>query len=163
MRPRLVLLTFLTGVLVVVGAALATPGAGVNATVHARGAIQDPASVHRAGIELLKMGWRREGIDIATQSITLAPGGTTGWHGHPGPVFVTVKSGELTVVYANDRSCEGTTYTAGQSFIDFGNVTVHTALNRAAGPVDFWATYVVPGAPGTPFRIDAPASEHCGF
>ncbi len=88
---------------------------------------------------------------------------TTRQDGHPGPVLVTIKSGALTVVYADDRSCQGTTYEAGQSFVDFGNVNVHTALNRGAVPVDFWATYLVPGDPGAAFRIDAPASEGCGF
>ena len=76
------------------------------------------------------------GTDVVTQSLTVAPGGTTGWHGHPGPVLATVKSGALTVVYADDTSCQGTTYTAGQSFIDFGNVKVHTALNRGPTNVD---------------------------
>ena len=78
-------------------------------------------------------------------------------------MFVTVRSGALTLVYADEASCEGTTYTAGQSFIDFGNVTVHTALNRGPVPVELWATYLVPGAPNAPFRIDAPNTTNCNF
>ena len=119
--------------------------------------------VPRAGLELLRMGFHHGTVDVATQQITIAAGGTTGWHGHPGPVFVTVKSGALTVVYEDDPTCQGTTYTAGQSFVDFGNVRVHTALNRGPTPVELWATYLVPGAPGAPFRIDAPDPSHCGF
>jgi hypothetical protein len=170
MRRRVLLLAFVLGLLAIAGAALATPGIGIlSAPVHARGTIDDGSSVRRAGVELLLMGLRGGklgfggSVDVVTQSISIAPGGTTGWHGHPGPVLVTVKSGALTVVYADDPTCEGTTYTAGKSFIDFGNVTVHTALNRGSVPVDFWATYIVPGAPGAPFRIDSPNPGSCGF
>ena len=159
-----VLLAFVAGLLAIAGAALATPGIGIlSAPVQARGTIDDDSSIRRLSIELFLMTLRsRGGADVVTQSISMAPGGTTGWHGHPGPVLVTIKSGELTVVYTNDRSCEGTTYKAGESFVDFGNV-VHTALNRGAVPVDFWATYLVPGAPGSAFRIDSPNTSSCSF
>jgi len=164
MRPRIVLLAFVIGLLAIAGAALATPGIGIlSAPIHARGTIEDTQSVRRMGLELLLKSLRNAGrVDVATQSILIAADGTTGWHGHPGPVLVTVKSGALTVVYADDRSCEGTTYTAGQTFIDFGD-RVHTAVNRSGVTVELWATYIVPGAPGTPFRIDQPNTSTCNF
>ena len=31
--------------------------------------------------------------DFAVQQVTLAPGGATGWHTHPGPAYVLVRSG----------------------------------------------------------------------
>src|SRR5262245_56277888 len=34
-------------------------------------------------------------MDVATQIVTFQPGGISGWHTHPGPVFFTVKSGTL--------------------------------------------------------------------
>lgn len=165
MRPRNVVLVFVLGLLALTGAALATPGVGIlSATVQARGTIEDTASVRQMGFDLFLKSFRRSGgVDVVTQSISIAPGGTTGWHGHPGPVLVTVKSGSITVVYGDDSTCQGTTYTAGQSFIDFGNVRVHTAQNRGPVTVDFWATYLVPGAPGSAFRIDAPVQGSCGF
>ena len=163
MRPKVVLVVFMAGLLAIAGAALATPGVGILAQVQARGTIEDRSSISRLGIELFLASLRSGQADVVTQSISMAPGGTTGWHGHPGPVLVTVKAGELTVVYSNDRSCEGTIYRAGQSFVDFGNVTVHTALNRGPVPVDFWATYIVPGTPGAPFRIDSPNTSSCTF
>ena len=43
---------------------------------------------------------------------------------------MTVKSGALTIVYADDPNCDGRTYTAGQSFVDRGDENVHTAFNR---------------------------------
>jgi quercetin dioxygenase-like cupin family protein len=156
---RLVLVGVLS-LLVVVGAALATPGIGVlSAPVHARGTIAEALNVHAdAGIKLKTQG----SLDVVTQSISIAPGGTTGWHGHPGPVLVTIKSGEMTIYYAGE-GCQGRVYRAGESFVDRGDVTVHTARNEGTVNLDFWATYLVPGAPGSPFRIDAPSPGDCGF
>ena len=94
----------------------------------------------------------------------MAGGGSTGWHSHPGPVLVTVKAGALRLIYANDESCEGTVYSAGQSFIDRGDQNVHIARNESlVNEVELWATYLVPGDPGTTaFRIDAtPAPSDC--
>lgn len=141
------------------GIALATPGIGViSAPVHARGTNAELLNVHsKAGIKLQT----KSSVDFVTQQIVIAPGGSTGWHGHPGPVLVTIKSGEMTLVYADDASCEGRIYTAGQSFVDRGDETIHNALNRGSTNVEFWATYLVPGAPGMPARIDAASPFSC--
>jgi hypothetical protein len=45
-------------------------------------------------------------------------------------------------------------------FVDRGAETVH--LNRGTTPVELWATYLVPGSPGAPFRLDA-ADPGCDF
>jgi hypothetical protein len=145
---------------VLTGLALATPGVGIlSAQVHARGTQAEPVSVNsrHAGIKLQT----RSSVDFVTQQIVIAPGGTTGWHSHPGPVLVTVKTGELTLIYKN-RSCGGITYKAGESFVDRGDETPHTALNRTSGNTELWATYLVPGHPGAPFRLDEPEPEACG-
>jgi hypothetical protein len=155
-----IVVTFVVGLLVVAGAALATPGVSVlGAPVHARGTNADELNIHSAaGIKLKTKG----ALDFVTQQITIDVGGTTGWHSHPGPVLVTVKSGALTVVYANDPTCSGRTFTAGQSFVDRGDETVHTARNLGVTPVEFWATYLVPGEAGSAFRLDA-ADPACDF
>jgi hypothetical protein len=167
MSRRLVVLAGMILVPVLVaGIALATPGIGIlGAPVQARGTLQDESSIRKVGWDLFLSSFGRgDSTDFVTQTITIAAGGTTGWHSHPGPVLVTVKSGSLTVVYANDSSCEGTTYTAGQSFIDFGKANIHTALNKGPVPTELWATYIVPGAAGTtPFRIDAASPGTCNF
>ena len=118
---------FLGGLLAIAGAALATPGIGVlSAPVQARGTLVDELNVHSdAGIKLKTKG----AVDVVTQSISIAPGGTTGWHSHPGPVFVTIKSGEMTIYYAGD-GCRGTKYGPGQTFLDRGDEFVHTARNE---------------------------------
>jgi hypothetical protein len=143
------------------GIGLATPGIGIlGAPVVARGTHADLLNVRsKAGVKIKT----KSSVDFVTQQILIAPGGTTGWHGHPGPVLVTVKSGELTLVYANDTSCAGRKYTAGQSFVDRGDEIVHTAVNQGGENLEFWATYFVPGAPGTPARIDAANPGNCTF
>ena len=51
---------------------------------------------------------------------TWEPGGTSGWHTHPGPVIVNVTEGELRIVYAMGDDCVAHTYAAGEAFIDTG-------------------------------------------
>jgi quercetin dioxygenase-like cupin family protein len=153
-RARVTIAIALGVGLLVVGAALATPGFNViSAPVHARGTTDGRINVSsEAGIKLKT----RRSIDVATQQIVLGPGGHTGWHSHPGPVLVTVKSGALRLIYADDCTGLGTVYEAGDSFVDRGDETVHIARNESqTANVEFWATYLVPGAPGTALRIDA--------
>ena len=101
--------------------------------------------------------------DFTVQQITLGPGGSTGWHTHPGPALVLVRSGALTL-YNAKAGCEGTTHKAGQSFVDAGFGNVHIARNEApAGNVDLVVLYLTPAGAGV--RIDAPvpATSTCGF
>jgi hypothetical protein len=93
-------------------------------------------------------------VSLVTQDITIAPGGHTGWHSHPGPVLVSVSSGALTFVYATSP-CGGATYPAGTGFVDPGGDTVHIARNESDVPVTIRVQYILPT--GAPWRIDAPA------
>lgn len=159
-RRKIAVLAAAAALPALAGIALATPGVNVlSAQVYSRGTHESRLAVHSKAVQLNS----KQPLDFVTQQIVIGPGGTTGWHGHPGPVLVTVKTGEVTLVYAGDTSCQGHTYRAGQSFVDRGDETVHTALNKTPANVELWATYLVPGPPGTPFRIDAPAPGTCGF
>jgi quercetin dioxygenase-like cupin family protein len=152
-RARVAIAIALGVSFLLVGAALATPGFNViSAPIHARGTTDGRINVSsEAGIKLKT----RRSIDVATQQIVIGPGGHTGWHSHPGPVLVTVKSGALRVIYANDCTGRGTVYDAGDTFVDRGDETVHIARNESStANVEIWATYLVPGAPGTGVRID---------
>jgi hypothetical protein len=71
-------------------------------------------------------------------------------------VLVTVKSGSLQLIYADDTSC-GVVYEAGDSSVDRGDEVVHIARANPFDGVDLCATYFVPGGdPSAPFRLDAP-------
>jgi quercetin dioxygenase-like cupin family protein len=105
------------------------------------------------------------------QQIVIGPGGHTGWHSHPGPVVVLIKSGQMSFYDGEDPTCTVRTYSAGQSFVDRGQGHVHIARNESTSQrLELWATYfdvppVVPGVPGSgAFRIDAESPGNCvGF
>lgn len=158
-RIRTLAATLGVGFLVLVGAAVATPPSGIISAlpVKARGTLEpttgDNVVVNsKSGVHVKTKG----SVDLVTQEIVIGPGGHTGWHSHPGPVLVTVKQGSLQLIYADDSSCQGVVYQAGDSFIDRGDELAHIARAAVAGETILWATYFVPGDPGTtPFRIDA--------
>ena len=94
------------------------------------------------------------------QQVTIEPGAQTGWHSHYGPVFVVVVSGTMTLYQADDPTCTGESYSAGQAFVDPGQGNVHNARNDGDEGVVLYATYLdvppsaagpaIPGAnPGT--------------
>ncbi|MEW6473930.1 MAG: cupin domain-containing protein [Actinomycetota bacterium] len=70
--------------------------------------------------------------EVTTGFVSIAPGGHTPWHYHPGPHLVMVKSGTVRV-YETD--CTFKTYAAGQGFYDAGPTDrphIHTAYNAEA-------------------------------
>ena len=101
-----------------------------------------------------------DNTDIAVANITVVPGGTSGWHSHPGPVLVVVKTGALTFYRADDPSCSPTLRPAGTSFIEEGGV-VHIARNEGAVDATTVATYFLPAAAAQ--RIDEAAPGNCAF
>ena len=164
-KKRLAILLTVIGLCGLAGAALATPPSGiVSATVLARAAFVDPVDikfkVDGGQQEVIHV---RDAWDTVMQQIVIGPGGSTGWHSHPGPVVVLVKSGELTLYSSEDPTCTGRTYSAGQAFIDSGQGHVHIGRNlNPSQNVELWVTYFdVP--PGGPFRIDAANPGNCGF
>ncbi len=151
---------------VLAGVALATPGFGiVSAPVVARASFVDPVEIkfkvqeghHQEVIHV------REAQETVMQQIVIAPGGSTGWHSHPGPAVALIKTGELTVYSSDDPMCTGRTYSAGQAFVDSGQGHVHIARNLSQSEnTEVWVTYFdVP--PGAPFRLDAADPGICGF
>lgn len=71
---------------------------------------------------------------------TVEPGGTTGWHTHPGVVIVSVVAGELDVVFGDD--CVTHNYAAGEAFVDTGN-HVEVARNPSeSDEAEVYATFL---------------------
>ncbi len=166
MMKRQSVLVLTAGVSAVVAAvALATPSSGIiSGTVFARASFVDPVDikfkVDGGNQEVIKVDNARETV---VQQIVIGPGGSTGWHSHPGPVVVLIKAGELTFYPSDDPTCTGRTYSAGQAFIDSGQGHVHIARNEnMTQNVELWATYFdVP--PGQAFRLDAADPGTCSF
>jgi quercetin dioxygenase-like cupin family protein len=164
-KRRLAILLTVTGVCAFAGAALATPPSGiVSSTVVARAGFVDPVDikfkVDGGPQEVINV---RDAQQTVMQQIVIGPGGSTGWHSHPGPVVVLIKAGELTLYSGDDPTCTGRTYSAGQAFIDSGQGHVHIGRNQSTSEnVELWVSYFdVP--PGGPFRIDAASPGNCSF
>ena len=69
--------------------------------------------------------------DIHVLRNRIAPGGSFGWHSHPGPSFVIVKAGEATVYMGADPTCTPRRIPAGSGFVDKG-LEVHWYETRAS-------------------------------
>lgn len=95
--------------------------------------------------------------DILNQTVTIAPGGSTGWHGHPGTTMVVVSAGTGTFVHSD---CTTNTYPAGTAFLDTPN-TVHNFRNDGTVPLIVHATYLNVPVAGV-FRLDRDAPACAG-
>ena len=100
------------------------------------------------------------GKDYIISDITIAPGGSTGWHTHRGEIiYGVVKEGELTH-YSADCKQDGF-YEAGAPITDpVGPNHVHLARNLGTVPVVLEVTYVdQAGAP----TADSVPNPGCDF
>src|SRR5215204_6846060 len=78
--------------LLAVGVALATPPSGVSATPLTRATLGE----FKAKNDGIKVKSLQRSADISIVKVDLEPGGSTGWHHHPGVVMVSVASGTVT-------------------------------------------------------------------
>ena len=141
-------------VLIVAAVAVATPGSGVSAQILASGVKAEGLDVNRAGIDLKTKG----AVQVVTQSVTLTPGATTGWHRHPGVPFATVTQGTVRLYRAN---CQARAFGPGQVFTHTSD-DVHVVRNEGAGNAVFIVTYIKPSpTPALPNSVDEPAPAGC--
>ncbi|MGH2653608.1 MAG: cupin domain-containing protein [Actinomycetota bacterium] len=141
----------------IAGSALATPVMDATAET-ARGPLVDrPLAVNwkfEPG-NRVKLQTRGD-VEVAFQRIVIQPGGTLGWHSHPGPTVVTVRAGTLSFYHAEDCAAE-IEYATGQSFSNLPN-EIHLARNEGAGDVVLFAVYFVPlSSPPVGLRMDQPS------
>jgi len=102
----------------------------------------------------------KSSMDVATQIITFQPGEHSGWHSHPGPVFITVMSGTMTFYESDDPTCSPIVRTAGQGYLDAGE-HAHIARNESGATAINVVTYFAPV--GAALRIDQPRPGNCTF
>ena len=133
--------------------ATATPPSDVAAQPLSRGTIADASHVRVAGVMLQTRG----PIDVATVHVTFQPGGSTGWHVHPGRALVTVKTGQLTLHRA--KGCRTRTFGAGETFLEYGPKDVNLTRNETGGVTETVVTFLLPV--GAPVTVDAPAPRNC--
>jgi quercetin dioxygenase-like cupin family protein len=87
------------------------------------------------------------------------PGGTTGWHSHPGPSLIFVIRGAVTNYESDDPSCTGQIYSAGSGFVDAGGGDVHMLRNNGDVDAETIAVQLLPR--DAPRRIEADAPANC--
>jgi quercetin dioxygenase-like cupin family protein len=146
-------------VLVIAATALATPIVGVTSTVFAVGAFDE---LHA---KTLTPHWQaridtKGATDVHVLENRIAPGGTFGWHSHPGPSIVVVKSGALTLYHGDDPTCTPQVVAAGSGFVDDGG-DVHLVRNEGTVDAVVYVTSLVPH--GAARRIDEPSPGYCSF
>ena len=78
--------------------------------------------------------------DTLQALLVFQPGAETGWHIHPGPVVVVVKSGALTETHSNGCT---TVHPTGSVFFESAG-EVHNATNRTNGVAEVYATFLSP-------------------
>jgi quercetin dioxygenase-like cupin family protein len=132
----------------VVGVAMGTPGSGVTVTPLASGRIDNAIRIRQG-----------EGQSTVVARFAIAPGGTTGWHSHPGKTLVLVTAGEFTLYRDRDGDCRTRTYEAGQGFVE-PPTSVHKGVNEGDVPVELTAVFFRIPADGTT-RIDKPDPGVC--
>jgi quercetin dioxygenase-like cupin family protein len=153
-----------------VSGALATPAQGVTTLTLGVGrfdTIDAAARTHvnpgRARDGRARDIWKarittKGATDVHMIQNTITPGGTFGWHSHPGPSLVIVKSGTATFYEADDPACAPHVVPTGSGFVDNGQDT-HVVRNE--GTVDL-VTEVVSLVPADfARRIDEPAPANC--
>jgi hypothetical protein len=63
----------------------------------------------------------KPGMDMVVRTFDYFPRSTTGWHKHPGPVFINVISGTVTFYEYDDPTCTPKVVTAGHGYVDTGH------------------------------------------
>ncbi|MER6912832.1 cupin domain-containing protein [Streptomyces sp. NPDC000594] len=93
--------------------------------------------------------------DVVVRTITIEPGGSTGWHYHDGQLLVVVKSGTLTRTL---HDCSVEVMPAGSAFTEPSGVEHrHIGRNLGTEPVVLYATYVLPQGSRLAEEADAPS------
>jgi predicted metal-dependent enzyme (double-stranded beta helix superfamily) len=147
----------------------ATPASGFSGTTISLGRFGDINVMHQLVTEnehhrrdlWLSLQRTKGESDLYVQSNVWAPGGTTGWHTHPGHSLITVTAGAVTVYEADDETCTPHTYSVGMGFVDEGGDHVHLIRNEGAVEARTTAVQLIPA--GATRRIDAEAPAGCRF
>ena len=175
MRRKPALLGALTAAVLVAviepGTVRATPASGFSGVTIAQGAFGDidvfnhsllSSSLprHRRKVWL---SWQKTkgSSDLYVQNNTWQPGGSTGWHTHPGHSLIIVTAGEVTAYEGDDPTCTPHVYTVGMGFVDPGGGHVHNIRNE--GSVEARTVAVQLVSAGATRRVDAPDPGYCGF
>jgi quercetin dioxygenase-like cupin family protein len=92
--------------------------------------------------------------DVLQADLIFQPGGTTGWHIHPGPVVVVIKTGALTEIHSNGCT---TVHNAGSAFFENPD-EVHNVINYSGVVTEVLATFLSPAGSQPLIPVPAPGN-----
>jgi hypothetical protein len=170
-RRKLTWILLFTAAIVVIATSarkvLATPASGFTGTTLALGRFGEIdvfnhlAPRNNNGNLWLSLQKTKGSSDVYVQSNVWQPGGSTGWHTHPGHSLITVTAGTVTEYEGSDPNCTPHVYTTGMGFVDPGGDHVHIIRNEGTVVASTIAVQLIPA--GATRRIDAPAPGNCPF
>ena len=156
-KKRFVAVGAVVALAIPAGVAAATPSQGWTPTVLGKGTFEGPLMVNGTNIRAKF----KQPSDFVMAEVDVEPGGTSGWHTHPGPALVIVKEGMITLYDGHDADCAPRVYGPGESFVDEGGDHVHIARNETDEPVTLLVTFIIPEGEMT--FIDASDPGNCQF
>lgn len=142
------------------GAANATPATGFTAIQQWKG---DFGELNVKGEKTGKWDLKlttKDDSDVHVVRNSIAIGGQSGWHTHPGPSLITVTVGEITAYDSHDPLCSPKVYRAGEGFVDSGD-HAHLIRNESGAPAETVAVQFLPD--GAARRQDEEAPGTCNF
>ena len=112
--------------------ATASPPTGVTPTLLARGTYGafDLGAPGEGGVDFRAQA--KAPFDMVVRRHEYAPHSQTGWHTHPGAVFITVLQGSVTFYERDDPVCTPKVVKAGQGYVDDGHG--HIGVNESDEP-----------------------------
>lgn len=133
--------------------AWATPGRDITSTT-----LAGPVTVGEFDTSAHDDDWKirmktRGSSDVYVTQFKIAPGGHGGWHSHPGPSIIAVKSGTATF-YDECDGFQRHQFPAGAGFVEDAGC-VHLLANEGDVDLEVVVVQIVPV--GAPRRIDEPA------
>jgi Cupin domain len=143
-----------------VAVTIASPPSGVTPTVLARGTYDDFKMKTDPESPIDLQAKAKSPVDFVVRRHDYAVGSTTGWHSHPGPVFITVTQGELTYYLYDDPDCTPHVVKAGQGIVDDGRG--HIVRNESGQPAQDVSVILAPVAGAFRGELAAPG-PHCDF
>lgn len=98
---------------------------------------------------------------LYVQSNVWRPGGSTGWHTHPGHSLIIVVAGTVTEYEGPDADCTPHVYRKGMTFVDPHGSHAHIIRNEGGVVARTIAVQLIPA--GAERRIDVADPGNCHF
>jgi hypothetical protein len=152
----------------------ATPAVGFTATTVASGTFGEIDVLNKSIIPDSSKNDRRAKVwlslqktegpsDLYVQSNVWQPGGSTGWHTHPGNSLIIVTEGTVTEYEGPDPECRPHVYTRDMTFVDPHSHGNHVHIIRNEGNVVARTTTIQLIPAGATRRIDVADPGNCHF